>query len=138
MYCSLSGQNPELVNPIFYSSDYRLQTEVEDEQTDWMSNVGKPVLEFLSNIDESCLYAQVPEEMVIQLPEPATANYDENNDDIPNCISYLSNTQQDELMRTYILQEKSFTPEAECSDCAQPVHASLAKSSRTTSPMLHI
>jgi len=69
LYCSLSGQNLEFVKPIFYSSDYRPQGEVEDEQPDWMSDVGKPVLEFLSNIDENCLYAQVPEEIVIQLPQ---------------------------------------------------------------------
>ena len=82
-----------------------------------MNGVGAPVLEFLSNIDKDCLYAKVPEEMVIQLSGPETANKNENIDDIPNCISYLSNTQQDELMRRYILQEKSFTPEAKCSEC---------------------
>ena len=56
LYCSLSGQNPEFVKPIFYSSDYRQQGEVEDEQPDWMNDVGKLVLEFLSNIDGDCLY----------------------------------------------------------------------------------
>ena len=82
-----------------------------------MSDVGKPVLEFLFNTDENCKYAQVLEEIAIQLPEPERANKDENNDNIPNCISYLSNTQQDELMRKYIFQEKSFTPEAKNSEC---------------------
>ena len=82
-----------------------------------MNNVEKPVLDFLSNVDEHCLYAQGPEEMVIQLSEPETKNMDEDNQNIPNHISYLSNTQQDELMRKYILQEKSFTPEARCSEC---------------------
>ena len=108
---------PDLVKSTLYSSDYRQQFEIEDEQPDWMSDVEQQVLEFLSNIDKDCLYAKVPEEMVIQLPGPETANMNENTDDIPNCISYLSNTQQDELMRRYFLQEKSFTPEAKCSEC---------------------
>ena len=80
LYCTLSGQNPEFVKPIFYSSDYRQLEEVEDEQPDWMNNVEKPVLEFLSNVDEHCLYAQVSEEMVIQI---------NSNQNIPYHISYL-------------------------------------------------
>ena len=32
MYCSQSGQNPELVKPLFYSSDYRQQTDADDDQ----------------------------------------------------------------------------------------------------------
>ena len=79
LYCSLAGQNSELVKPIFHSSDYR---DVEDEQHGWMSDVGKPVLEFLTNVDEHCLYAQVPEEMVIQLSGPEIVNM---NDDKKNC-----------------------------------------------------
>ena len=117
-YCSLSSQNPDLIKPIFYPSDYRLTIEIEDDQPDWMNDVGEPVLEFLSNIDENCLHAQVPEELVIQLHGPVKANDGENNDNTSNCLSYLSNTQQDDLMRKYILQEKSLTPEAKCSDSA--------------------
>ena len=117
LYCTLADQDPDLIKPIFYPSDCRPLEGVEDEQPDWMNNVEKPVLDFLSNVDEHCLYAQVPKEMVIQLSEPETINMDNDNQNIPNHISYLSNTQQDELMRKYILQEKSFTPEARCSEC---------------------
>ena len=67
-----------------------------------MSDVGKPVLEFLSNVDEHCLYAQVPEEMVIQLSGPETTNTDDDNQNMPNNINYLSNTEQDQLMKKYI------------------------------------
>ena len=51
MYCSLSGQNPELEKPLFYPSDYRQQTYSNDDQPEWMATVSKPVLEFLSNIE---------------------------------------------------------------------------------------
>ena len=35
-----------------------------------------------------------------------------------NFVNHLSTTQQDDLMRKFILQEKSYTPDAKCSDCA--------------------
>ena len=50
-YCSLAGQNPDFVKPIICCSDYR---DKEDEQSGWMKDVQKPVLEFLSNIDKQC------------------------------------------------------------------------------------
>ena len=84
----------KLVKPIFYSSDYRPQREVEDEQPGWMNDVEKPVLEFLSNVDEHCLYAQVPEEMVIQLSGPETANMDDDNQNMPNNIQQLCFVQE--------------------------------------------
>ena len=56
--------------------------------------------------------------MLIQLHGPEIANNDINNEKDPNYMCHLSNTQQDDLMRKYILQEKAFTPEAKCSDCA--------------------
>ena len=118
LYCSLSGQNPGLVKPIFHSSDYRGQINTDDDRPGWMTNVGKPVLEFLSNINNDSLYARVPDEMTIQLHGPETVNRVDNIENTPNYMSHLSNTQQDDLMRKYILQEKSFTPEAKCSDCA--------------------
>ena len=118
MYCSQSGQNPELVKPLFYSSDYRQQLDEDDDQPEWMASVSKPVLEFLSNIETENLHANVPDEMLIQLQRPEIANNDRNNEMDPNYMCHLSNTQQDDLMRKYILQEKAFTPEAKCSDCA--------------------
>ena len=90
LYCSLSGQHSELVKPIFYSSDYRLLEEAEDEQPDWMNNVEKPVLEFLSHVDEHCLYAEVPEEMVIQLSEPETKSMDESNQNMQKAVRQYS------------------------------------------------
>ena len=101
----------------FYSTDYRPLEGAEDEQPDWMNNVGKPVPDFLSKANEDCLYAQIPEEMIIQLSEPEMKSLDENNQNMHDHIYYLSNTQQDELMRRYILQERSFTPDAKCSEC---------------------
>ena len=76
------------------------------------------MLEFLSNVDESCLYAEVPEEMTIELSESETKNLDENNQDMHVYNNYLSNTQQDDLMRKYILQERSMIPKAKCSNCS--------------------
>ena len=52
------GVDPDIfdvANPTFYVH----QTQI-DEQPNWMNSVRKPVLEFLSNVDEGCLYAQVP------------------------------------------------------------------------------
>ena len=55
--------------------------------------------------------------LIIQLSEPETKSMDGSNQNMQNHISYLSNTQQDELMRRYILQERSFTPDTRCSEC---------------------
>ena len=72
--------------------------------------------------------------MVIQLSEPETKSMDENNQNKPNHISYLSNTQQDELMRKYILQERSFTLRLDVVN-AQTGHVNLVKFCRITNPM---
>ena len=58
MYCSQSGQNSELVKPLFYSSDYRQQLEEDDDQPEWMATVSEPVLEFLSNLETENLHAR--------------------------------------------------------------------------------
>ena len=76
------------------------------------------MLEFLSNVDESCLYAKVPEEMIIDISGPKMKELDDNNHDMHVYNNYLSNTQQDDLMRKYILQERSMIPEAKCSNCS--------------------
>ena len=78
-YCTLAEQDPSLIKPIHYPSNYRLPEEAEDKQPNWMNHVRKTVLEFLSNVDEGCLYAQVPEEMTIELSESGIKNHDENN-----------------------------------------------------------
>ena len=65
MYCSQSGQNPELGKPLFYFSDYRKQLDEDDDQPEWMATVSKSVLEFLSNIETENLHAKVPDEMLI-------------------------------------------------------------------------
>ena len=117
-YCTLAEQDSSLIKPIHYPSNYRLPKGAGDKQPDWKDQVKKPVLEFLSNVDESCLYAEVPEEMTIELSESETKNLDENNQDMHVYNNYLSNTQQDNLMRKYILQERSMIPEAKCSDCS--------------------
>ena len=83
MYCSQSGQNPELVKPLFYSSDYRQQLDEDDDQPEWMATVSKPVLEFLSNIEAKSLHARVPDEMLIQLHGPEIVNNDEGNEKDP-------------------------------------------------------
>ena len=33
-------------------------------------------------------------------------------------LDYLSNTQQDDLLRKFILQERALVPEARCSECS--------------------
>ena len=77
-----------------------------------MTTVSKPVLEFLSNIDADSLHARVPDEMLIQLHGPEIVNNDENIEKAPDYMSHLSNTQHDDMMRKYILQEMTFTQEA--------------------------
>ena len=84
MYCSKSGQNSELVKPIFYSSDYRQQLEEDDDQPEWMATVSEPVLKFLSNLETEHLHARVPDEMLIQLHAPEIADNDINNEKDPN------------------------------------------------------
>ena len=73
---TLAEQDPNLIKPIHYPPDYRLLEGAEDKKPNWMNSVGKPVLEFLSNVDEGCLYAQVPEEMIIELSEPEIKSLD--------------------------------------------------------------
>ena len=75
-YCTLPEQDPNLIKPIHYPPDYRLLESAEDKKPNWMNSVGKPVVEFLSNVDEGCLYAQVPEEIIIELSEPEIKSLD--------------------------------------------------------------
>ena len=83
-----------------------------------MNDVPKPVLNFLSIMETENLYAEVPDEMLIHLQTPEIEQNFQTNQENNNYINHLSTTQQDDLMRKYILQEKAYTPEAKCSDCA--------------------
>ena len=69
-YCSCSGQRPELVKPLLHSSDYRQQLDDEDNQPEWMKDVPKPVLDFLSIMETENLHAEIPDEMLIHLQTP--------------------------------------------------------------------
>ena len=60
------------------------------------------------------------EEMVIDLAELKTGNEVTNDtfDDTVTHLEYLSNAQQDDLLRKFTLQERTSVPEARCSDCS--------------------
>ena len=79
LYCSLAEQDISLIKPIYYPSNYRSPEGASDEQPDWKDQVKKPLLEFLSNVDESCLYAKVPKEMIIDISGPEMKELDDNN-----------------------------------------------------------
>jgi len=87
--------------------------------TDWSNEISQPLLDFLSNLTENHLVSEVKEEMVIDLAEPETGEEvtnEEVNDTVTH-LEYLSNTQQDDLLRKFILQERTLVPEARCSEC---------------------
>ena len=57
---------------------------------------------------------------MINLEEPETAEEVKNdalNTDM-TYLDYLSNTQQDDLLRKFILQERTAVPEPKCDDCS--------------------
>ena len=87
---------------------------------DWSNQIGQPLLDFLSNLTVDHLVSEVNEEMVIDLAEPETGNEVTNDtlDDTVTHLEYLSNTQQDDFFRKFILQERTSVPEARCSDCS--------------------
>ena len=76
------------------------------------------ILDFVSILETKNLHAQVPDEMLINLHEPVTKSNYQTDKGNENFVNHLSTTQQDDLMRKYILQEKSYTPDAKFSDCS--------------------
>ena len=74
-----------------------------------MKDVSKPVLHYLSLLEIENTFAVVPDEMLINIHEPvidSKINKSDNNEIITH---HLSTTQQEDLMRKFILQEKSYT-----------------------------
>ena len=73
-----------------------------------------------SPVYDTNLVSEVNEEMVIDLAELKTGNEVTNDtfDDTVTHLEYLSNTQQDDLLRKFILQERTSVPEARCSECS--------------------
>ena len=117
-YCKISGQNPDLVKPLIFPSDLWQELDDAENQPKWMKDVPKPVLDFVSLLETENTFAIVPDEMLINLHGPAIESHIEKGDNNGNLVHHLSTTQQDDLMRKFILQEKSYTPEAKCSECA--------------------
>ena len=115
-YCKEAQQH---IDMIYQQHD--LTSEVwQQYETDWSEKIGRPLLDFLSTLTEDNLVSEVNEEMVINLEEPETAEEVKNdalNTDM-TYLDYLSNTQQDDLLRKYILQERTAVPEPKCDDCS--------------------
>ena len=72
LYCDQSEQQMELVY-LPYSSQ---PDEQQEQQSPWEKNVSQPLLDFLSNLNDRQMYADVQDEMLIDL-SPS-----ENNDEI--------------------------------------------------------
>ena len=100
-----------------YENKYDVSAAHHDH---WTDEISQPLLDFLSNLTEDHLVSEVKEEMIIELTEP------ENEQEVTNEVfneavthlEYLSNTQQDDLLRKFILQERTLVPEARCSKCS--------------------
>ena len=58
--------------------------------------------------------------MLLNLSPPENTDMISENKENENVtyLDYLSNTQQDDLVREFILQEKALVPEARCSECS--------------------
>ena len=89
-------------------------------ETDWSEKIGRPLLDFLSTLTGDNLVSEVNEEMVINLEGPETPDKVSNDalDNDMTYLDYLSNTQQDDLLRKFILQERTAVPEPKCDDCS--------------------
>ena len=72
LYCDQSGQQMELV----YLPYLDQPDEHQEHQPPWEKNVTQPLLDFLSNLNDKQMYADVQDEMIINLSPP------ENNDEI--------------------------------------------------------
>ena len=115
-YCVASDQQMELV---YLPHEYKQDVSAA-RQDHWSDEISQPLLDFLSNQTKDHLLSEVKEEMIIELTEP------ENEQEVTNEVfneavthlEYLSNTQQDDLLRKFILQERTLVPEARCSECS--------------------
>ena len=89
---------------------YENQIDVSATQHDhWTDKISQPLRDFLSNLAEYHLISEVKEEMIIELPEPEKGKEVTNevvNETVTH-LEYLSNTQQDDLLRKFKLQERT-------------------------------
>jgi len=78
------------------------------------------LLDFLSTLPEENLVSEVNDELVINLEEPGKGEDIENDvlETDMTYLDYLSNTQQDDLLRKFILQERTAVPDPKCDDCS--------------------
>ena len=78
------------------------------------------MLDFLSTLPEESLVSEVNDELVINLEEPGKRDQIENDvlETDTTYLDYLSNTQQDDLLRKFILQERTAVPDPKCDDCS--------------------
>ena len=76
------------------------------------------MLDFLSTLPEENLVSEVNDELVINLEEPGKREEIENDvlETDMTYLDYLSNTQQDDLLRKFILQERTSVPDPKCYD----------------------
>ena len=88
-YCKISGQNPSLVKPLLFPSDFRQELDDVDNQPEWMKEVAKPVLDFVSLLETENLHAQVPDEMLINLHEPVMESNYKNGKGNENFVNHL-------------------------------------------------
>ena len=118
-YCTASNQEIDIVNPMYFP--YTNQPEdpgIQQEQL-WTDNVSQPLPDFLSNISDRQICSDVPEEMIIDLSTPESNQKISEADDCNDktYLDYLSSAQHDDLLRKFILQEKTLIPESRCSEC---------------------
>ena len=86
----------------------------------WTDNISQPLLDFLSNLNDRQICSEVQEEMLIELstPENDRGVIEMAVNDDATYLDYLSNTQQDDLLRKFILQGRTLVPEVRCSECS--------------------
>ena len=115
-YCQEAQQHIDMV---FQQHD--LTSEVwQQHETNWSEKIGRPLLDFLSTLPEESLVSEVNDELVINLEEPGKREEIENDvlETDMTYLDYLSNTQQDDLLRKFILQERTAVPDPKCDDCS--------------------
>ena len=86
------------MKPLLFPSNFRQELDDAESQPEWMKDVAKPVLDFVSLLETENTFAQVPDEMLINLHGPAMESHIEKGDNNGNLVHHLSTTQQDDLM----------------------------------------
>ena len=88
-------------------------------QTEWTKEVSRQLLDFLSNMKETSTSSNVPDEMIFSLSTSELDNISKSDEiDEPIYLQYLSNHQQDDLLRKFILHDRTLTPQARCAECS--------------------